>query len=293
MKKILGFALLFLLGTLAFGQCLPPVVNGVPQMIGPGSAPDCFACGNYASRPLPKRSCSLPAPAGTSCYGDMECAGFIDPANPTVVATCSVPITSGGIRKFVDTLPGLGPANANNLGHYIPVATPDITKYPGSDSYEIALVEYTQKLHSDLPATKLRGYIQLNYGTDQSCLPNCTTANNTVAPDPNPHYLGPTILSQKDRPVRILFRNQLPTGQGGNLFLPVDTTVMGSGTGTGHGRDDAYGSGLCLRCSAEPNVRHESETRWLFHGEPCHLAPAWRHYPVDQRRHSSSLDYSR
>jgi FtsP/CotA-like multicopper oxidase with cupredoxin domain len=29
--------------------------------------------------------------------------------------------------------------------------------------------------------------------------------------------------------VRILFRNKLPTGSGGNLFIPVDTTVMGSG----------------------------------------------------------------
>jgi hypothetical protein len=26
------------------------------------------------------------------------------------------------------------------------------------------------------------------------------------------HYLGPAIVAQKDRPVRILFRNLLPTG---------------------------------------------------------------------------------
>ena len=26
----------------------------------------------------------------------------------------------------------------------------------------------------------------------------------------NPHYLGPTIVATKDRPVRILFRNLLP-----------------------------------------------------------------------------------
>ncbi len=29
---------------------------------------------------------------------------------------------SGGMRKFVDTLPGLNEAGANNLGQYIPVA---------------------------------------------------------------------------------------------------------------------------------------------------------------------------
>jgi FtsP/CotA-like multicopper oxidase with cupredoxin domain len=47
----------------------------------------------------------------------------------------------------------------------------------------------------------------------------------------NPHYLGPYIQATKDRPVRILFRNLLPTGVEGNLFIPVDVTVMGAGMG--------------------------------------------------------------
>ncbi len=46
-----------------------------------------------------------------------------------------------------------------------------------------------------------------------------------------PHYLGPTILATKDRPVRIKFVNLLPTGAGGDLFLPVDTTFAGAGPG--------------------------------------------------------------
>ena len=46
-----------------------------------------------------------------------------------------------------------------------------------------------------------------------------------------PHYLGATIAATKDKPVRILFRNLLPTGQGGDLFIPTDITVMGSGMG--------------------------------------------------------------
>src|SRR4030067_2922420 len=29
---------------------------------------------------------------------------------------------TGGIRKFIDSLPGLGPAGANNLGQYLPIA---------------------------------------------------------------------------------------------------------------------------------------------------------------------------
>ncbi len=229
MKKTLLLLSLLLLGTMAFGQCLPPIVNGQPVMIGPGSAPDYFGCGNYASSPLPKRSCSyadpITFPSGKACYGDLECANEIDPANPTVVSLCSGAIEANtGIKKFVDSLPNLGPGGANNLGNYIPIATPDTTTYPGSDYYEIELIEYTQQMHSNLPATKLRGYRQTNNGTDAS-------GNNSVPPDPNPHYLGPTILSMKDRPVRILFRNQLPVGSGGNLFVPVDTTVMGAGMG--------------------------------------------------------------
>ena len=115
-------------------------------------------------------------------------------------------VTGGGIRKFVDTLPGLN--TPNNLGQQIPVAVPDTTTYPGSDYYIIELGQYTKKMHSDLPPTTLRGYRQ---------------AGGEF------HYLGPAIVAQKDRPVRILFRNLLPAGSGGNLFIPVDTTVSGSG----------------------------------------------------------------
>ncbi|HEX5773933.1 MAG TPA: laccase, partial [Geomobilimonas sp.] len=98
--------------------------------------------------------------------------------------------------------------------------------YPGSDYYEIELVEYREQMHSDLPpvvgnkmtatsgGTKLRGYRQTN-----------TTNPNLLTP----HYLGPLIIAQKDRPVRIKFTNSLPTGASGNLFIPVDTTIMGSG----------------------------------------------------------------
>jgi FtsP/CotA-like multicopper oxidase with cupredoxin domain/transcriptional regulator CtsR len=123
---------------------------------------------------------------------------------------------SGGLRKFVDSLPGLTAAKANNLGQYIPVAIPDTATYPGSDYYEISLVEYTEKMHSDLKPTTLRGYVQTN------------TTDETIKV---PHYLGPMIMAKKDRPVRIKFTNKLLTDTGGDLFLPVDTTVMGAGMG--------------------------------------------------------------
>ena len=96
-------------------------------------------------------------------------------ATTTISTNTSVAIT-GGIRKFVDSLPGLGLAGANNLGKYIPVAVADTTTYPGSDYYIIELRQYTEKMHSDLPATTLRGYVQVN------------NAGSPIAPI---HYLGP------------------------------------------------------------------------------------------------------
>jgi FtsP/CotA-like multicopper oxidase with cupredoxin domain len=159
-----------------------------------------------------------------------------------------------GIRKFVDALPGLGEASANLLGQYIPVAVPDTTTYPGSDYYEIALIQYTEQLHSDLSPTTLRGYVQISTSVvpgkhitlqypDGS--PMLDTLGGQVYAVDNPQYLGPTIVagsydptkapglggSGNGQPTRIKFTNYLPTGSGGDLFIPVDTTVMGAGMG--------------------------------------------------------------
>ena len=144
-----------------------------------------------------------------------------------------------GIKKFVDGLPGLTPAGANNLGQYISIAVADTTTYPGTDYYEIGVVQYREKMHSDLPATLLRGYVQLSTAVVPGAHVQLTNANLTGLDTPivgyfgvdSPHYLGATIVANKDIPVRILFRNLLPTGVAGDLFLPVDSTVMGSGLG--------------------------------------------------------------
>jgi PKD repeat protein/FtsP/CotA-like multicopper oxidase with cupredoxin domain len=145
-----------------------------------------------------------------------------------------------GMRKFVDTLPGLNAAGANNLGQYIPVAQSDNGIYPGSNYYEIAIVQFNEKMHSDLPDTTLRGYVQLSTPNITGIryplnYPNGTNITNTLgnrvyAVD-RPHYLGPLIIANNGTPVRVKFHNYLPVGAEGNLFLPVDTTVMGAGMG--------------------------------------------------------------
>ena len=170
-------------------------------------------------------------------------------------------VITGGIRKFVDGLPGLGAGASNNLGQHIPVAVPDTTTYPGSDYYVIELGQYTEQLHSDLPNTTLRGYRQANMGGTPF------------------HYLGPAIVAQKDRPVRVLFKNLLSTGQAGNLFIPVDTTVMGSGMGPQMGAMDEPDpqSPMCgnnpkpAGCYTENRATlhlHGGITPWISDGTP-------------------------
>jgi len=176
-------------------------------------------------------------------------------------------ITQAGIMKFQDGLPMLcvpttnfadcsapGTGVANNLGQYIPIAIADTTTFTatgGADYYMIAVVQHRERMNSSLPlqGTLLREYVQLETpanvswskhvaltndlldGTSVPALMKDPTTGNMVqayAVD-DPHYLGPIIVAQKDRPVRITYYNLLPTGVDGNLFLPVDTTYMGSG----------------------------------------------------------------
>lgn len=199
----------------------------------PGGTPDYWTTPNYANSPLPEFNTNGTIKQGT------------------------------GIRKFVDTLPGLGAKNKNNLGNYIPVAIPDTTTYPGSDYYEISLVEYSQKMNSDLPATKLRGYEQTNAPTDN---PASAEVNN------KPFYFGPTIIAHKDRPVRIKFTNKLPTGQGGDLFLPVDTSLMGAGMGPD-------GKNMYTQNRATLHL-HGGITPWISDGTPHQwITPAGENTP--------------
>ena len=144
-------------------------------------------------------------PAGATCYAN-------SPSGPVLAHTGTA------LRKFVDSLPGLsdgGEPAPTTWGSIFPLRLRIQPLYPGCDYYQIGIVDYTKKVHTDLPkATKFRGYVDLGTGAA-----------------PAPQYLGPVIVAQRDRPVRVKFTNQLGTGAAGNLFLPVDTTLMGAGEG--------------------------------------------------------------
>ncbi len=116
----------------------------------------------------------------------------------------------------------------------------------------IALVQHREQMNSSLPATGtlLREYVQLETPANASWSKGVLLQNDllngtsvpAMMPDPanpgqfiqavtvdDPHFLGPDIVASKDKPVRIVFYNLLPNGSGGDLFLPTDSTIMGSG----------------------------------------------------------------
>ena len=108
---------------------------------------------------------------------------------------------SPGLAKFIQALPGLGPTG-------IPVATPNTTKFPGTDFYKIVMGQFKQQLHPDLPGpATFWGYADVTNGQA-----------------PNHRYLGGAIVAQKGRPVLLRVQNSLPSKHP----LPVDKTVAGA-----------------------------------------------------------------
>ena len=241
------------------------------------------------------------------------------------------------LRKFVDPLPLAGKANkklmADGTEKYIPVAVasnwinPQGVTVTGQDYYELGIVEYTDRFHSDLTkATTLRGYVQIDHlasnghgrlpGSDAVPLfyPDTKDAlGNTVAGAPimiaatdirgkltggpkvqalavdKPHFLGPVIAATKDRPTRLKVLNLLPVGRAlftegtkdaidplngdlttvptfdvtnrrGDLFLPVDKSILGAGIGP---------DGMTEYTQNRASVHlHGGDTPWISDGTP-------------------------
>lgn len=114
------------------------------------------------------------------------------------------------IRKFVTTLPGLGPSGANNIGQYIPLATKTTKTFAGlsTDVYNLAVAQFGEKMHPDLPrATHFCGYYDLATGDQQ--------------------YLAGIIVAKRGTPVLLNVSNQLPN----KAVIPTDPTIMAGPNG--------------------------------------------------------------
>ena len=115
------------------------------------------------------------------------------------------------IRKFVVNLPGLGPAGANQIGQYIPLATKTTASFAGlsTDVYRLGVKQFGERMHPDLKkATTFWGYYDLATG-DQK-------------------YLAGVIVAKRDTPVLLSITNQLPK----KGLIPSDPTIMASSTQT-------------------------------------------------------------
>lgn len=114
------------------------------------------------------------------------------------------------IRKFIVSLPGLGPSAKNEIGQYLPLATKRTITFAGqtTDLYEMAAASFSEKMHPDLPGkTTLFGYADLAT-FDQK-------------------YLGGAIVATRNRPVILTMKNLLPARH----ILPVDPTIMAGANG--------------------------------------------------------------
>ena len=101
------------------------------------------------------------------------------------------------IPKFVNSLPGLGPAG-------VPLATKTTQTFAGlsTDVYNLRVREYTQLMDPALPGpTTLWGYADIN------------GANR---------YLGGVVVATRGTPVLFNLANQLPNHQ----IIPIDLTLM-------------------------------------------------------------------
>jgi spore coat protein A len=103
--------------------------------------------------------------------------------------------TSPTLKKFTHSLRRFGPD--------IPVAAVDPSSpYAAVDYYKIAMRQYTDQLHPDLPPTKLWGYGQ--------------------GPETGFRHLGGAIVATEGKPVRVTWENRLPNTHP----LPVDPSVL-------------------------------------------------------------------
>ena len=222
--------------------------------------------------------------------------------------------TGTPLRKFVDPLGGAYNgletlSSMTDLQAGIPVAIPEPWVTPagaptGDDYYEVAVVEYTEQMHSDLPkATRLRGYVQIETPAIAAGLKDVTGVVGSehvpgVYPDGTPildaagkqvffvhkpHYLGPSIVAFKGKPVRMKVTNYLPytdvngksvgswNGNGGEFYLPVDETIAGGGPVLDkHGKQmlDTNGKPIKMAQNRAAVHWHGGDSPWISDGTP-------------------------
>jgi FtsP/CotA-like multicopper oxidase with cupredoxin domain len=154
------------------------------------------------------------------------------------------------LRKFVTSLPGLGPTGKNEIGQYIPLATKHSINFAGqtTDAYDLAATKFNEQMHPDLPGkTDFFGYTDL-FTLDQK-------------------YLAGVIVATRGTPVLLTVTNLLPNKH----ILPVDPTVMAGPNGLTVGN---------LPVNRIATHLHGGNTPWFSDGTPFQwFTPTGQHGP--------------
>ncbi len=158
----------------------------------------CFAAGGTWAGP----NTTCPPPTGACCLTNGTCTNVTASECAALSGTyqgdnvpCSSNLCPIVLTPFVDPLPILSPLQPSNG-----VAG-------GQAYYQIRMQEFTQKLHRDLPLTRVWGYAGA--------------------------YPGPLILASHNQPVTVKWINDLRDASGNlrtNHYLPVDTCLKGPDT---------------------------------------------------------------
>jgi len=138
--------------------------------------------------------------AGTAVVGPVQ-HSIATPRSPHPHVRPSSPLLAKGITPFVDALP-------------IPATMPITHRIDGVAVYDVEMVPVTQKLHRDLEPTTLWGY-------------------HGACP-------GPTIEARSGVPLRVLWRNTLPSTHA----LRIDPNIHGAEAGTPEVRTVVHVHGL-------------------------------------------------
>ena len=152
------------------------------------------------------------------------------------------------LRKFVTSLPGLGPAGKNEIGQYIPLATKRSINFAGksTDFYSVGVGQFSELMHPDLPGkTDFFGYTDLST-FDQK-------------------YLGGAIVAKRGTPILLTVTNLLPARH----ILPVDPSIMAGPNGLMVGD---------LPTNRIATHLHGGATPWFSDGTPFQwFTPTGRH----------------
>jgi spore coat protein A len=175
---------------------------------------------------------AMPWACGSSGGGQIAAVGSTGSTGSTGGSAAS------SIRKFVVGLPGVGRAQANQVGQYLALASKSQQTFAGmtTDVYKLAVGQFSQRLHPDLPkATVLRGYHDIATGDKK--------------------YLAGVIVAKRGTPVLFNITNNLPNTE----IIPIDKTVMAGSNGLTVGD---------LPLNRIANHLHGGFTPWFSDGTP-------------------------